>query len=412
MHSSATVARAARVLIAAALAFGPSVDPATGQDVRRPPAAAGRVATAGDALRADLDPHVAAGEDLVVTLKGLHDLVDERAAATAASRAAHEEATDRLEAANAARAEAERRVADVDPAAAAVAAAQGGGGSRAAMPFGAWHARSGLAPFAGLAGDRAGPAALEQAGAALEQADRALDAAAEAAERSRREAESAATGLADAEAQEADLVAATEERLEDRLARAATLAEDDADAAQAVRGEEAAVGEALVAITGEPNAAARPEPPPPPPPPPLPDPTGAASGAVEAVACPAGGWLVVDSSIAGNVQRLLDDAAAGGIDMCAKSGFRSRAEQIELRRAHCGTSEYAVFDAPPSSCSPPTARPGTSNHESGLAVDFSCADGQPMTHASPCFGWLAAHAPRYGLHNLPSEPWHWSTTGR
>jgi D-alanyl-D-alanine carboxypeptidase len=24
---------------------------------------------------------------------------------------------------------------------------------------------------------------------------------------------------------------------------------------------------------------------------------------------------------------------------------------------------------------------------------------------------LAAHAPTYGFRNLPSEPWHWSTTG-
>lgn len=110
-------------------------------------------------------------------------------------------------------------------------------------------------------------------------------------------------------------------------------------------------------------------------------------------------------------QALVDDAAADGVGLCAKSGFRSRAEQIELRRAHCGTSDHAVFDAPPSSCSPPTG-PGTSNHETGLAVDFSCADGQPMTHASPCFQWLAGHASAYGLHNLPSEPWHWSVTGR
>jgi len=100
------------------------------------------------------------------------------------------------------------------------------------------------------------------------------------------------------------------------------------------------------------------------------------------------------------------------VGLCAKSGFRTAAEQVELRRAHCGGSQYALYRAPPSSCSPPTARPGTSNHEGGLAVDFSCADDKPMTHASPCFRWLAGHAPAYGLHNLPSEPWHWSVTGR
>ena len=110
------------------------------------------------------------------------------------------------------------------------------------------------------------------------------------------------------------------------------------------------------------------------------------------------------------VQYLINDAAAAGVGLCG-SGFRTYQEQVELRRAHCGASDAAVYEAAPSSCSPPTARPGTSNHEDGLAVDFSCADGQPMTHASPCYQWLAANAVNYGLHNLPSEPWHWSVTG-
>jgi len=25
---------------------------------------------------------------------------------------------------------------------------------------------------------------------------------------------------------------------------------------------------------------------------------------------------------------------------------------------------------------------------------------------------MAANAPRFGLRNLPSEPWHWSTNGQ
>jgi hypothetical protein len=155
-----------------------------------------------------------------------------------------------------------------------------------------------------------------------------------------------------------------------------------------------------------------PAPPAPPPLPPLPDPAGSASGRLAHVRCPGGGHFVVDASIAGGTQALVDAAHRAGVGLCAKSGFRTAAEQVELRRAHCGGSQYAVYQAPPSSCSPPTARPGTSNHEGGLAVDFSCADGKPMTHASPCFRWLAGHAPAHGLHNLPSEPWHWSVTGR
>ena len=83
-------------------------------------------------------------------------------------------------------------------------------------------------------------------------------------------------------------------------------------------------------------------------------------------------------------------------------------EQIELRRQHCGSSAYAIYQASPSSCSPPTARPGSSMHERGLAVDFrNCS-----VRSTACYQWLAGNAARFGFFNLPSEPWHWSTTGR
>jgi hypothetical protein len=80
------------------------------------------------------------------------------------------------------------------------------------------------------------------------------------------------------------------------------------------------------------------------------------------------------------------------------------------RSPHCGSSNYAIYEAPSSSCSPPTARPGTSMHERGLAIDITCGGGT-IGRGSACFGWLAGHAAGYGLQNLPSEPWHWSTDG-
>ncbi len=38
---------------------------------------------------------------------------------------------------------------------------------------------------------------------------------------------------------------------------------------------------------------------------------------------------------------------------------------------------------------------------------------KPLGDAAQCgLGqWLAANASSYGFYNLPSEPWHWSTTG-
>ena len=50
-------------------------------------------------------------------------------------------------------------------------------------------------------------------------------------------------------------------------------------------------------------------------------------------------------------------------------------------------------------------------HERGLAIDFTCGGTTIGSHSSPCYKWLSAHASQYGLYNLPSEPWHWSTNG-
>jgi hypothetical protein len=47
-------------------------------------------------------------------------------------------------------------------------------------------------------------------------------------------------------------------------------------------------------------------------------------------------------------------------------------------------------------------------HERGLAIDFRNCN----SRGSACYRWLAANASRFGLFNLPSEPWHWSTTGQ
>ena len=223
----------------------------------------------------------------------------------------------------------------------------------------------------------------------------------------------------------ADIAAALDEIIGTRPERlAAGTGDEDGDAEEPEGERRAGEGERRAAAAGRDPARPAPAEPPPaepapapvpaPAPPPLvlPDPRGSASGAVVPAWCPNGQPVIVDASIGGNVQALLNDAHAQGVDICAKSAFRPYAEQVELRRQNCGDSEHAIFHAPPSSCSPPTARPGTSYHETGLAVDFSCLDGQPMTRESPCFHWLAANAHRYHLYNLPSEPWHWSVTGR
>ena len=116
--------------------------------------------------------------------------------------------------------------------------------------------------------------------------------------------------------------------------------------------------------------------------------------------------IVVAESIVNSTRRLLAAAKADGLNLCG-GGYRDAAAQIAVRKANCGTTPYDIYEKPASECTPPTAKPGTSQHEKGLAIDFELCS----TKTSTCFTWLSKHAATYGFKNLPSEPWHWSTTG-
>lgn len=116
----------------------------------------------------------------------------------------------------------------------------------------------------------------------------------------------------------------------------------------------------------------------------------------------------VHKCLAPNLRNLLSAAKSAGHYLGGWS-YRSNAQQIELRKQNCGTTYYAIYQMPASQCSPPTAIPGTSMHERGLALDFNSSGG---TLTAGAFTWLQNNAARYGLYNLPSERWHWSTNGR
>jgi zinc D-Ala-D-Ala carboxypeptidase len=117
--------------------------------------------------------------------------------------------------------------------------------------------------------------------------------------------------------------------------------------------------------------------------------------------------ITVNKIVAYPFQRMIDDAAKAGIKMSG-GGFRTREQQIALRTTN-GCPD--VWTAPASSCRVPTAIPGRSLHELGLAIDLSYGGKTIPNHASPAYKWLAANAARYGFSNLPSEAWHWSITG-
>ena len=119
----------------------------------------------------------------------------------------------------------------------------------------------------------------------------------------------------------------------------------------------------------------------------------------------------VHTQIADGVDGLVAAMEAEGFDL-GGWGYRTAQEQINLRRSHCGTSEWAIWSKPSSTCRPPTARPGRSNHERGLAIDLTNNGRLITSRSSAVFQALQRLAPSFGLMNLPSEPWHWSVDGR
>ncbi|MFN0026279.1 MAG: D-alanyl-D-alanine carboxypeptidase family protein [Acidimicrobiales bacterium] len=127
--------------------------------------------------------------------------------------------------------------------------------------------------------------------------------------------------------------------------------------------------------------------------------------------------IEVASAIAEPFEALMAAAEEDGIHL-GGSGYRNVLRQIELRRDHCGPTEYDIWLKPSWECSPPVARPGNSMHEKGLAIDFAVDVGTEdedliRTRDHPAFAWLSAYNRRTGfLRNLDSEPWHWSPTGQ
>jgi len=110
------------------------------------------------------------------------------------------------------------------------------------------------------------------------------------------------------------------------------------------------------------------------------------------------GNAYVNALASSTVVSMIAAAQTDGVTLTLGNSFRSYEEQQALYAKNCSSS---------GSCSPPTAKPGNSQHERGLAIDFGACD----THSTSCYQWLSKNAATYGYFNLPSEPWHWSVSG-
>ena len=121
-----------------------------------------------------------------------------------------------------------------------------------------------------------------------------------------------------------------------------------------------------------------------------------------------GGVFPVCKPLGMSLKLMIDTAWSSGYKISGY-GFRSKEKQISLRTQNCGGAQN-VYNAN-AKCNPDTALPGTSMHESGKAFDLKCDGATIKAKDNKCYVWLKSNASKYGLSNLLSEPWHWSTTG-
>ncbi|MDG6102640.1 M15 family metallopeptidase [Dactylosporangium aurantiacum] len=93
------------------------------------------------------------------------------------------------------------------------------------------------------------------------------------------------------------------------------------------------------------------------------------------------------------MEALLRTARADGVTIGITDSYRGYDEQVDLARRKGLYSQGGL-----------AAKPGTSDHGWGLAVDLDL-DAKAQA-------WMRANAGRFGFtENTPREPWHWKFTG-
>lgn len=135
-----------------------------------------------------------------------------------------------------------------------------------------------------------------------------------------------------------------------------------------------------------------------------------------AVASGSGEAMLLRSEAAAAVERMFTAAAAQGVNITLKSSYRSYATQLGVYNGYVSHKGVAAADST-------SARPGFSEHQTGLALDIGDANAGTACDFTSCFastaagGWVAAHAAEQGflVRYVPgkedvtgylAEPWH------
>jgi zinc D-Ala-D-Ala carboxypeptidase len=102
-------------------------------------------------------------------------------------------------------------------------------------------------------------------------------------------------------------------------------------------------------------------------------------------------------SAAAAYERMKKAAEADGIRWSVTDSYRTYDQQVKLAQEKGLYSQGGL-----------AARPGTSNHGWGLAVDLG---GGANRSGSEQNEWLRQNAARYGFRTIAREPWHWEYVG-
>lgn len=141
-----------------------------------------------------------------------------------------------------------------------------------------------------------------------------------------------------------------------------------------------------------------------------------------------GGGHSVDARIASDLQAMLDDCRAAGLSPLICSSYRTRETQQSLfdNKVQRLIAEGYAPDAAQAKAGTVVAVPGTSEHETGLAVDLVDENNQNLDETQEQTAvqqWLIAHSWEYGfvlrypngksdVTGIIYEPWHYRYVGK
>ena len=112
---------------------------------------------------------------------------------------------------------------------------------------------------------------------------------------------------------------------------------------------------------------------------------------------------------------MADAARKDGVSLCGVSAYRSFQTQRSVYNRYLYYNSQAVVDTF-------SARPGSSEHQTGLALDINTANVQAHFETTPAYDWLQKHCAEYGfmlrylqgkedITGYRFEPWHYRYVG-